>query len=72
MNPHGIVGFTVNPFELALWNAANERARREYEAHPIAACATPDCPNLAVSERCRDCLTDLIAARARMQDRRRS
>ena len=24
---------------LAAWNAANARARREYDAHPIAACA---------------------------------
>ena len=32
---------------LTEWNAANEKARREYRRHPFAACGVTDCPRLA-------------------------
>lgn len=31
------------------WNAAQQRARNEYAAHPIAACGVTDCTHLAVT-----------------------
>lgn len=37
------------------WNAANERARQEYEEHPTVACIQPGCDELCVTPRRNNC-----------------
>lgn len=55
--------------ELARFNGANERARREYDTNPTAACYAHDCPELAMTGDvvCREHRNQRTAAAARMR-----
>lgn len=57
----------------ARFNGANERARREYDTHPTAACHAHDCPELAMTGDvvCREHRDRRNAAAARMRGLRR-
>jgi len=55
------------------WNDAIERAKREYAAHPIAACYIPGCPELCDKDDyqiCKGHRKDRTVATARMRQHR--